>query len=566
MNIHIRNGCLMAAHLLLLLTLPAYAANITENETDNDVFNGTTVYTLNNGEFGLGALVAANSDFWRRTNVSTGDLIFAATSTADATMLNVIDHDGATVVENPPPPEPEPNLGSDVDSGYLLGSAIAGLKANNPGNLYFEVINDADPVYDLCTVVADPVNDVGQELELISQPNDLTANATKYSKPVMFGQLDEVDTYSFQAIAGTKVMVILDNDPDGDGNATTFIEILQADSTPIAVSEISSLEANATGVAEIITTGTHYVRITDEGVDGEYSFVICGAVLGKPAKGSGVIGNKVWFDRNQDGIQDNNEPGVAKQQLQLLADDMVTVLASTRTRRDGSYKFTGVANGTYFVKYLNPPGSAITLQNTPADDTLDSDADPLTGITDLTVVADGIGNSDTDIGVHADNVTPCDDTTPAAGDDVFDRVRFAHASSKKLAFAGKRGTIDAADLTNPMYVKVCVYYSTDNGANYALQSEHYVGVTDPGFKLKPGKLIYNGASNVTGLKKLKISSGVGTSRIRLRASGLGAAPIPGVTNIVVVVETDQLALREDFTSATGIIQKGDKLRARKSGP
>lgn len=97
------------------------------------------------------------------------------------------------------------------------------------------------------------------------------------------------------------------------------------------------------------------------------------------------IGNLIWHDKDVDGIQDNNEPGIEGVVVELF-DGSNTF--TTTTDANGYYEFTGLSNGTYTVKvassnYANGGVFESTTQtkwystkkNEGSDDTKDSDAD-----------------------------------------------------------------------------------------------------------------------------------------------------------------------------------------------
>lgn len=63
-----------------------------------------------------------------------------------------------------------------------------------------------------------------------------------------------------------------------------------------------------------------------------------------------AIGDRVWFDRNKDGIQDTDEIGVSDVTVRLK-DGTGSVLSSTTTDVNGDYQFTGVAPGTYSLEF-----------------------------------------------------------------------------------------------------------------------------------------------------------------------------------------------------------------------
>ncbi|MGD8463922.1 MAG: SdrD B-like domain-containing protein [Anaerolineae bacterium] len=100
------------------------------------------------------------------------------------------------------------------------------------------------------------------------------------------------------------------------------------------------------------------------------------------------LGNFVWYDTDQDGIQDAGEPGVGGIDVSLHPRQCSEQqLASDVTDDNGNYLFTDVPPGVYCLQFSSiPAGWSISPQNQGADDTVDSDADPVTAqITDITL-------------------------------------------------------------------------------------------------------------------------------------------------------------------------------------
>ena len=107
----------------------------------------------------------------------------------------------------------------------------------------------------------------------------------------------------------------------------------------------------------------------------------------------GSIGDIVFFDNGAgdgtatDGIQNGTEPGFAGVVVNLLDDSGTPILdadgdpITTTTDDDGNYEFPGLPAGTYKVEFETPDGYQLTQANAGADDTVDSDADPATGVT-----------------------------------------------------------------------------------------------------------------------------------------------------------------------------------------
>ncbi len=112
------------------------------------------------------------------------------------------------------------------------------------------------------------------------------------------------------------------------------------------------------------------------------------------------LGNFVWEDVDGDGIQDAGEPGLGGVSVELLASDLSPV-AITTTAADGSYSFTGIAPGDYVVAFTPPVGFSISPQDQGGDDTLDSDPDPIIGLTGIISLTSGETDDTVDAGMIA---------------------------------------------------------------------------------------------------------------------------------------------------------------------
>ena len=111
----------------------------------------------------------------------------------------------------------------------------------------------------------------------------------------------------------------------------------------------------------------------------------------------GTIGDTVFFDRNEDGLQQATESGVGGVTVTLTSagadgvlgtgDDTSTV---TTTDANGKYLFTDLTAGKYQVGYSNIPSIAnYTLNNVGSDTAIDSNANPATGLTEVINLAEG---------------------------------------------------------------------------------------------------------------------------------------------------------------------------------
>ncbi len=110
-----------------------------------------------------------------------------------------------------------------------------------------------------------------------------------------------------------------------------------------------------------------------------------------------ALGDFVWNDLDQDGIQDVGEPGVPDVTVQLF-DCLDHMIAAKLTDEFGGYLFTGLTAGTYRVTFIRPSGYKFTIPNVGSDST-DSDADIVTGRTGCYTLAATETNRTVDAGI-----------------------------------------------------------------------------------------------------------------------------------------------------------------------
>jgi len=114
----------------------------------------------------------------------------------------------------------------------------------------------------------------------------------------------------------------------------------------------------------------------------------------------GSLGDFVWKDLDEDGIQDANEPGIGGVTVMLL-DGLGNMITQTTTAADGSYSFTGLAPGNYIVKFTAPNGFVPSPVDAGGNDTVDSDADVTTGQSPVITLGANEDNPTIDAGFFA---------------------------------------------------------------------------------------------------------------------------------------------------------------------
>jgi uncharacterized repeat protein (TIGR01451 family) len=127
---------------------------------------------------------------------------------------------------------------------------------------------------------------------------------------------------------------------------------------------------------------------------------------------SGEVGDRIWFDANDDGLQGTTETGVEGVLVQLLDPTTLEVIAETLSGADGIYSFAGLRLGNYAVQIAptalqsgpyagyritsDPMPTAALTVNQPRDQRLDIGInDP--GATEVTLAS--FSARDTDEGV-----------------------------------------------------------------------------------------------------------------------------------------------------------------------
>ena len=112
------------------------------------------------------------------------------------------------------------------------------------------------------------------------------------------------------------------------------------------------------------------------------------------------LGDFVWFDADQDGIQDAGEAGVAGISVDLYDNATCTgsPVDNDVTDAAGAYGFTMLLAGTYCVEFSAiPAGWSISMQHQGGDSALDSDADP--GTAQIQSIVLGPNDFDEDVGI-----------------------------------------------------------------------------------------------------------------------------------------------------------------------
>jgi protocatechuate 3,4-dioxygenase beta subunit len=118
-----------------------------------------------------------------------------------------------------------------------------------------------------------------------------------------------------------------------------------------------------------------------------------------------ALGNYAWFDRNNDGVQGVLEDGITPE---IAAPGVVinlyqadgTFVSTTTTAADGTYAFTNLVPGVYYIESTGRPPYGVTVLDSGSDDELDSDIDPNTFRSENITLESGEVDNSWDVGVY----------------------------------------------------------------------------------------------------------------------------------------------------------------------
>jgi protocatechuate 3,4-dioxygenase beta subunit len=198
--------------------------------------------------------------------------------------------------------------------------------------------------------------------------------------------------------------------------------------------------------------------------------------LNNPTAPLGQLGDFVWFDSNNNGIQDGGEQGVPGVTVSLL-NASNAVIATTVTDANGNYRFVNLANAAYSVKFSNlPAGFVFSPKDLGGNDNTDSDADPVTGQTGSYTIAGGNSIMTVDAGIYS--------TRAALGDYVwFDADNDGTQDATEKGIAGITVTLyDAANVAITSAI-------TDQNGRYFFSNLN-PGTYTVGFSTIPTKLAF----------------------------------------------------------------------------
>ncbi|OEZ91580.1 SdrD B-like domain-containing protein [Duganella phyllosphaerae] len=199
--------------------------------------------------------------------------------------------------------------------------------------------------------------------------------------------------------------------------------------------------------------------------------------------GAATIGDRVWLDKNGNGIQDTGESGKSGVTMELR-DSTGKLVKTTTTDSNGNYKFA-VEAGTYSVAMKLPNGFAITRQNAGSSDALDSDANASGNLGSVTVAA-GQNVTSMDAGIYQTGAIG-DRVWHDANGDGIQQSNEAGVRGVKVTLLNETGKAIATDVTDAygQYLfadvgpgKYSVKFDAPDGYLFTKQNQGYYDSSD----------------------------------------------------------------------------------------
>ena len=222
---------------------------------------------------------------------------------------------------------------------------------------------------------------------------------------------------------------VLANDSDPDGDTITLQSKTSASHGTVTKSGNKIIYTPNTGY-----TGTDQFDYTISDGRGGTDTATVTVTVTEASVQTGSIGDWIWLDLDEDGLQDAGETGIANVTISLY-DGSDNLLASTSTDGSGNYLFSNLNPDDYYLIVTLPAGYQFVPQDQGMDDTIDSDANSTTGRIDVSSLTGGENRDYMDAGMMSE-----DDNHYDFGDAPYDGS--THLYPTNLAQNGARHQLD----------------------------------------------------------------------------------------------------------------------------
>lgn len=295
---------------------------------------------------------------------------------------------------------------TDEDGAYLFTKLFAG---------EYTVTVNTETLPESCTVLSigpDGQNNNSSSISLDKGEDNLDHDFA-YVSAQMLGSIgdqiwcDTNDNGALDTDEGiANVSVVLVNNENVSITTTTdsqgaYLFENLVDGSYVVTVDIGSLPATCNGTSADPDGQLSSSQITVALGEGENNLEQDFTYVPQLATALAAVGNYVWLDQNTNGIQDESEVrGVAGITVKLYDAATNTVLLQTTTNSSGLYLFGDLQPGDYFIRYQLPDQYRLSPQGAGSTEHQDSNADPMSGKTEIFTLTAGLSNLTVDQGVY----------------------------------------------------------------------------------------------------------------------------------------------------------------------
>jgi choice-of-anchor A domain-containing protein len=339
-----------------------------------------------------------------------------------------------------------------------------------------DIINGSSILNSFTSSLVSPVADtVGSELGMswsafsmlvasdgsgVSQTDNFSYNISTSGNDYITA-IDSVYAIDQQAGDGTFTAVESIYDSSGDLLGT---QTFSSNANPPAPTQLTEGVQNAHVTLQITETASSSGSLIS-------ASILAQLFTETPASALAALGDYVWMDTNDNGLQDSGETGVGGVTVDLL-NSSGSVIGVTTTNATGYYHFTGLLPGVYDVQFVAPVGDSFTLTSVGTNTAIDSNANQTTGLTAPVTLTAGQTDNTIDAGLTVPH-----QTLPAA---LGDYVWF-DANGNGLQDTGETGVAGVTvDLLNAAGTTV-LGVTTTNATGYYYFTDLTPGTYDVRF-------------------------------------------------------------------------------------
>lgn len=232
------------------------------------------------------------------------------------------------------------------------------------------------------------------------------------------------------------------------------------------------------------------------------------------------VGDKVWRDDDQDGVQDTGEPGVAGITVTLFASDGTTVLATTTTDAYGNYYFDRLAAGNYVVGVTLPVNYQFTSSTgTSEADATNSDVSSSTGKTTAITLLAAENQQQIDAGIIY---------TPSLTNSIGDRIWLdldgnGSQNGTEPGLSGVTVTLYASDGVTVVATTVSDANGQFSFTGLPASTNYILGITSPA-----GLLLTSNSGTTSANNTVNSDFSTSTGKTGLVSSGAAGSQVKGI--------------------------------------